>query len=152
VQEYNFIQLINEANKHLKKLAPRYTLDFEKRTFRRDVFELYVIDNDMAGERRSVRTLSGGESFLISLALALALSSMASFKISLYNLFIDEGFGSLDAQTLDMALSTLERLQSQTNRQIGIISHVEALKERIPVKISVQKLTGGTSKISISSQ
>ncbi len=149
-QEYNFMQLVAEANYHLQKLVPRYTMDYERHTVRgKDVFDLYVIDNDMAGERRSVRTLSGGETFLVSLSLALALSSMASYRIHIENLFIDEGFGSLDSQTLDMVLATLEKLQAGSNRQIGIISHVEELKDRIPVKIRLEKLSGGISRIFI---
>ena len=150
VQELNLRELIAEANKHLSKLAPRYQLWYQKfDTNKKLNLELIVIDNHMGGEKRSVKTLSGGESFLVSLALALGLSSLASYKISLKNLFIDEGFGSLDNQSLDMVLSTLEKLQTDTNRQIGIISHLEALKERIPVKINLVKLSGGLSKISI---
>ncbi len=150
VQEYNFTHLIAEANRHLQKLAPRYSLTYRKgRSGVKDTFDLFIIDNEMAGEQRSIKSLSGGETFLVSLAMALALSSMASYRVSLHNLFIDEGFGSLDNQTLDLALSTLEKLQSGTNRQIGIISHVEPLKERIPVKIQVTKLSGGLSSISV---
>ncbi len=150
VQELNLRELIAEANKHLSKLASRYQLWYQKfDTNKKLNLELIVIDNHMGGEKRSVKTLSGGESFLVSLALALGLSSLASYKISLKNLFIDEGFGSLDNQSLNMVLSTLEKLQTDTNRQIGIISHLEALKERIPVKINLVKLSGGLSKISI---
>ncbi len=151
VQELNLRELVNEANKHLTKLAPRYQLWYQKTAANKKLnLDLVVIDNYMGGEQRSVKTLSGGESFLVSLALALGLSSLASYKISLKNLFIDEGFGSLDSQTLDMVLGTLEKLQSDTNRQIGVISHVEALKERIPVKINLIKLSGGYSRIQIS--
>ncbi len=151
VQELNLRELVNEANKHLTKLAPRYQLWYQKTAANKKLnLDLVVIDNYMGGEQRSVKTLSGGESFLVSLALALGLSSLASYKISLKNLFIDEGFGSLDSQTLDMVLSTLEKLQSDTNRQIGVISHVEALKERIPVKINLIKLSGGYSRIQVS--
>ncbi len=147
VQEINLRQLINEANIHLAKLTPRYQLWYEKD--RNQKSDLIIIDNYLGGEKRSVKTLSGGETFLVSLSLALGLSSLASYKIDIHNLFIDEGFGSLDAGTLDIALSTLEKLQNETNTQIGIISHVEALKERIPVKIYVKKVADGYSTVKV---
>ncbi len=93
-------------------------------------------------------TLSGGESFLVSLALALGLSDLASRKVQINSLFIDEGFGTLDADTLDLAIAALENLQAN-GKTIGIISHVEALKERIGTQIQVTKQTGGSSKIKI---
>ena len=97
---------------------------------------------------RPMATLSGGESFLVSLALALGLSDLASRKVQINSLFIDEGFGTLDADTLDIAISALENLQSK-GKTIGIISHVEALKERIGVQIQVSKQPGGSSKINL---
>ncbi|MCF8367354.1 MAG: ATP-dependent endonuclease, partial [Bacteroidales bacterium] len=100
-------------------------------------------------EKRSVKTLSGGESFLVSLALALGLSDLAASKTKINSLFIDEGFGSLDQQTLDTALSTLEKLQHETSRTIGVISHVEALKERITTQIELSQDASGNSALKI---
>jgi exonuclease SbcC len=93
-------------------------------------------------------TLSGGESFLVSLALALGLSDLASRKVQINSLFIDEGFGTLDAETLDVAITALENLQA-SGKSIGIISHVEALKDRIGTQIQLSREPGGTSKISL---
>ncbi|TBO40404.1 SbcC/MukB-like Walker B domain-containing protein [Pedobacter kyonggii] len=93
-------------------------------------------------------TLSGGESFLVSLALALGLSDLASRKIQINSLFIDEGFGTLDADTLDVAISALENLQSK-GKTIGIISHVEALKDQIGTQVQISKQPGGWSKIKV---
>jgi exonuclease SbcC len=97
---------------------------------------------------RPMSTLSGGESFLVSLALALGLSDLASRKVQINSLFIDEGFGTLDAETLDVAITALENLQA-SGKNIGIISHVEALKERIGTQIQLSRLPGGTSEISL---
>ena len=108
--------------------------------------ELNVIDNSQAGEIRSTKTLSGGESFIVSLALALGLSYMASRKVSVDSLFLDEGFGTLDENALDIALDTLAGLQ-QDGKLIGIISHVPALKERISTQIEVIPTTSGRSSI-----
>jgi exonuclease SbcC len=94
--------------------------------------------------------LSGGESFLVSLSLALGLSDLAGNKTQINSLFIDEGFGTLDAETLDVAISALENLQA-SGKMIGIISHVEALKERIGTQIEVSKQPGGYSKIIVKS-
>jgi exonuclease SbcC len=95
-----------------------------------------------------MNTLSGGESFLVSLALALGLSDLAGRRTQIRSLFIDEGFGTLDADTLDTAISTLENLQAD-GKTIGIISHVEALKERIATQIRVRRLAGGVSKVEV---
>jgi len=108
-----------------------------------------MIDTYQADAVRSVNTLSGGESFLVSLALALGLSDLASHKTQIDSLFIDEGFGTLDAETLDIAITALENLQA-SGKMIGIISHVEALKERISTQIQVKKMSGGVSKIEVS--
>ena len=91
---------------------------------------------------RDTRTLSGGEGFLVSLALALALSDLVSHKTSIDSLFLDEGFGSLDGDTLEIALKALDFLNA-SGKMIGIISHVEALKERISAQIRVEKGGGG---------
>ncbi|MFZ6043844.1 SbcC/MukB-like Walker B domain-containing protein, partial [Vibrio natriegens] len=103
---------------------------------------LQVIDHDMGDEVRSVESLSGGESFLVSLALALALASLAADTRQLGSLFIDEGFGTLDPDSLEMALSCLDALQAD-GRQIGVISHVSTLVERIGVQVCVEAQGGG---------
>src|SRR5690606_8411420 len=112
--------------------------------------KLEIIDIYQADAIRPMSTLSGGESFLVSLALALGLSDLASRKTQINSLFIDEGFGTLDEETLDIAISTLENLQAN-GKTIGIISHVEALKERIATQIQISKQPGGSSKIKIKS-
>lgn len=143
-QRLTLLHLLGRANQHLKKLSARYILINEGNE---NEDELFVIDTLHGDERRSVNTLSGGESFMVSLALALGLSDLAGKNTRINSLFIDEGFGSLDQETLDTALSTLERLQHETNRTIGIISHVAALKERITTQIELTKDAGGRSSI-----
>ena len=114
-----------------------------------DALELDVIDTWQADAARDTRTLSGGESFLVSLALALALSDLVSVKTRIESLFLDEGFGTLDAETLDTALDALDALNA-SGKTIGVISHVEAMKERIPVQIRVRKINGlGYSKLEL---
>jgi exonuclease SbcC len=110
---------------------------------------LFVIDTYQGNALRAVNTLSGGETFILSLALALALSDLASQNVSIESLFIDEGFGTLDPDSLDMALGMLERLQSESDKIIGIISHVEALKERISTQIRLFKNGSGLSTMEI---
>jgi len=94
-------------------------------------------------------TLSGGESFLVSLSLALGLSSLASQKIRIDSLFLDEGFGTLDSDSLELALNALDGLQA-SGKMVGVISHVEALKERIPKQIRVKPKGDGRSEIELS--
>ncbi len=130
-------QLIQLANRQLAKLHSRYQLARKADS----ELELWVLDSWQADAVRDTKTLSGGESFLVSLALALALSDLVSHKTQLESLFLDEGFGTLDPETLETALVALDSLQS-SGKMIGIISHVEALKERIPLQIKVQKLAG----------
>lgn len=134
--------LVDSANHHLADLNPRYRLR------RADGLSLQVEDRDMGSEARATRSLSGGERFLVSLALALALSRMGGRGGLAGMLFIDEGFGALDAESLDLAIDALERLQSQ-GRSVGVISHVEAMKDRIPVRIRVQKQGGGRSVVRV---
>ncbi|HZK07977.1 MAG TPA: AAA family ATPase [Bacteroidales bacterium] len=145
-QRLTLLHLLGRANQHLKKLSARYILINEGDE---NDDELFVIDTQHGDDRRSVNTLSGGESFMVSLALALGLSDLAGKNTRINSLFIDEGFGSLDQETLDTALSTLERLQHETNRTIGIISHVAALKERITTQIELTKDAGGRSSITV---
>src|SRR5690554_8020752 len=135
--------MVGHANRQLQKMTDRYLLvrDAEQ------PLELNVIDNYQAGEQRSTRNLSGGESFIVSLALALGLSQMSSNNVRVDSLFLDEGFGTLDEEALDTALDTLSGLQ-QDGKLIGIISHVHALKERISTQIVVQPRSGGRSRIS----
>ncbi|WP_228850163.1 SbcC/MukB-like Walker B domain-containing protein [Halocynthiibacter styelae] len=102
----------------------------------------------MGDEVRSTRSLSGGERFLVSLALALAFSGMGGQGGLAATLFIDEGFGSLDAESLDMAMDALENLQAQ-GRTIGVISHVEAMKDRIPVQVRVSRHGAGASTVAL---
>ncbi len=150
-QEYSFLVLLDAANEYLTRFTDRYSLIYEKSGGKKLKYDFYVEDNYMGGMRREVSTLSGGESFLVSLSLALGLSALASRKVKIENIFIDEGFGSLDSNTLDQALSVLDRFHSQSKRKIGIISHVEALKERIPVKIQLIRQGQGFSRIEIMS-
>jgi exonuclease SbcC len=126
--------LLHLANRHLARLHGRYLL-------RRKIsgeLELDIVDAWQGDTTRDTRTLSGGEGFLVSLALALALSDLVSNKTSIDSLFLDEGFGSLDGDTLEIALTALDSLNA-SGKMIGIISHVEALKERIPAQIRVEK-------------
>lgn len=133
------------ANRQLDRLHGRYLL--QRRLS--DELELEVVDTWQADATRDTRTLSGGESFLVSLALALALSDLVSHKTRIESLFLDEGFGTLDAETLDAALDALDALNA-SGKTIGVISHVEAMKERIPVQIKVRKVNGlGFSKLEL---
>ncbi len=129
--------LVYLANRQLDRLHPRYRLQ------RRGDEELglAVVDTWQADSLRDTRTLSGGESFLVSLALALALSELVSHRTRIDSLFLDEGFGTLDAETLEVALDALDHLNA-SGRMIGVISHVEAMKERIPTQIRVHKGAG----------
>ncbi len=148
VQRLTLISLINLANNHLKKLAPRYKLEIFKYTTERDALKFGLVDYYQASILRDINTLSGGERFIVSLALALGLSDLASNKIKIKSLFIDEGFGTLDSKSLDIVISTLETLKSK-EKLIGIISHVESLKDRISTQIDIIKKGNGISKIKI---
>ncbi|QSE73023.1 exonuclease SbcC, partial [Aeromonas media] len=141
-QSLTLERLLLEANAQLGELSPRYRLERVPGTD----LALQVVDLDMGDEVRSVDSLSGGESFLVSLALALALSSLSSRQTQVESLFIDEGFGTLDPDSLDLALSSLDSLQA-AGRQIGVISHVQTLVERIGVQIRVEALGGGESRV-----
>lgn len=145
-QAVTLAMLVERANLHLNDLKPRYQLEVAATDL-----ALQVIDLDMAGDRRPARLLSGGERFLVSLALALALSGMGTQGALAGTLFIDEGFGSLDSDSLDLAIDALERLQAQ-GRMIGVISHVQAMKDRIPVQIEVRKVGGGASEVRLKLQ
>ena len=141
-QGLTFELMVSHANHQLEKMTDRYLLirDTEQ------PLELNVVDNYQAGEIRSTKNLSGGESFIVSLTLALGLSKMASRKVRVDSLFLDEGFGTLDEEALETALETLSGLQ-QDGKLIGIISHVLALKERISTQITVTPVSGGKSTL-----
>ena len=133
--------LLGYANLHLKDLARRYRLERI-----RDSLGLLVVDQDMGDEVRSVHSLSGGESFLVSLALALGLASLSSHRVRVESLFIDEGFGSLDAEALQVAMDALDKLQS-LGRKVGVISHVQDMTERIATRVQVRRMAGGLSRV-----
>jgi exonuclease SbcC len=142
-QQYTLDVLLGYANRHLHELSRRYRLQRIK-----DTLALMVIDQDMGDEARSVHSLSGGESFLVSLALALGLASLSSNRVRVESLFIDEGFGSLDADTLRVAMDALDGLQAM-GRKVGVISHVQEMTERISTKILVQRTSGGRSLVGV---
>ncbi len=144
-QSLTFNHLVRLANRHLADLHPRYELQRAPGS----ELALQVVDRNMADEVRGVHNLSGGERFLISLSLALGLASMSSSRgINVESLFIDEGFGSLDSNSLAMAICVLEQLQA-TGRRIGVISHVDELKERIAVKVQVSPVGNGRSTVQV---
>ena len=142
-QGLTFDMMIGHANRQLQKMTDRYLLTRDDT----QPLELNVVDNDQAGEIRSTKNLSGGESFIVSLSLALGLSHMVSKNVRVDSLFLDEGFGTLDEEALDTALETLGGLQ-QDGKLIGVISHVHALKERIGTQIQVTPQSGGRSRLS----
>lgn len=144
-QSYTLNLLLMHANKHLSYLSKRYRLQQVPGTL-----ALQVIDCDMCDEVRTVYSLSGGESFLISLALALGLSSLSSNNLKVESLFIDEGFGSLDADSLRTVMEALEQLQMQ-GRKIGVISHVQEMSERIAVQVQLHRAANGKSAITLTS-
>ena len=142
-QGLTFELMVSHANRQLEKMTDRYLLIRDEQ----QPLELNVVDNYQAGEIRSTRNLSGGESFIVSLTLALGLSKMASRKVRVDSLFLDEGFGTLDEEALETSLETLSGLQ-QDGKLIGIISHVSALKERISTQINITPVSGGRSSLS----
>jgi exonuclease SbcC len=142
-QGLTFEMVVRYANRQLRRMSDRYLLQRDPHA----PLELNVIDNYQAGETRSTKNLSGGESFIVSLALALGLSQMSGQNVRVDSLFLDEGFGSLDADALETALETLATLE-QDGKLIGVISHVPALKERISTQIEVIPRSGGRSELS----
>ncbi|MDN3593525.1 AAA family ATPase [Zunongwangia endophytica] len=145
-QDLTLTQLIALANNRLADLSDRYVID---KPMSEEDDGLVAIDEHMGGQRRSVKTLSGGETFILSLSMALALSDLASKNVEINSLFIDEGFGTLDPETLDQTLDTLEKLQAESSKTIGIISHVDSLKERIATQIQLTRNGQGYSSIEI---
>lgn len=142
-QEHHLDILVEYANQQLQPLSQRYQLQRITNSL-----GLAIIDHDMNSEIRPVLSLSGGETFLVSLALALAIANMASGAMKLESLFIDEGFGTLDPTSLHIVMDALDRLQSQ-GRKVILISHVQEMHERIPTQIRVEPVTVGTSQINI---
>jgi exonuclease SbcC len=146
-QQFTLDVLLGYANIHLAQLARRYRLE-RVVSQAGPSLALMVRDQDMGGEIRSVNSLSGGESFLVSLALALGLASLSSNRVKVESLFIDEGFGSLDSDTLGVAMDALDALQS-LGRKVGVISHVQEMTERISTKVLVRPAGGGSSAITV---
>lgn len=142
-QEYTLDVLLGYANVHLGMLTKRYKIERIPASL-----GLQVLDKDMGDEVRTVYSLSGGESFLVSMALALGLASLSGSRMKVESLFIDEGFGSLDPATLNIAMDALERLHNQ-GRKVGVISHVQEMTERIPVQIRVSRMSSGKSKVEL---
>jgi exonuclease SbcC len=145
-QSFTLDQLVQLANDHLNSFSKRYQL---ARSQEADL-SLHVIDNEMGEEHRAIRSLSGGERFLVSLSLALSLAGLEGNEFSVDTLFIDEGFGALDADTLEIAITALETLHGQ-GRKVGVITHVAAMIESIPVQVKVVKIGGGSSVVRLES-
>ena len=147
VQTYILRPLLNNANVYLRQITDRYRLTCSEDN---EQLSILVLDKYNKDQIRSVTVLSGGERFMISLALSLALSSLNRPDMNVNILFIDEGFGTLDEKSLDSVMATLEKLQEiagQSERRVGIISHREELDERIPVQICVEKKGEGRSVV-----
>ena len=142
-QQFHLHMLVELANQQLAALTPRYSLRCIE-----DSLGLTIVDHYMNDEVRPVLSLSGGESFLVSLALALGIANMASGNTKLESLFIDEGFGTLDQSSLHVVMDALDRLQSQ-GRKVVLISHITEMHERIPVKIQVIPQGSGASRIEV---
>ncbi len=150
-QSITLQRLVAIGNRHLETINPRYQMSYAPPPpGGKETLDLEIIDNYMNDNRRTMETLSGGETFLMSLALALGLSDLARGKQLIQSLFIDEGFGTLDGKTLDQAMATLEQLQAQ-GKTIGIISHVQQLRERIHCQIQLEPLGDGFSRVQLSS-
>lgn len=141
-QRHTFRFLVEHANAQLAMFSPRYRLDTMP-----DTLTLKIFDRDMFDEERYVATLSGGETFVVSLSLALGLASLSSAGLSIGSLFIDEGFGNLDNESLDMVMAALGSLESTQGRKVGVISHTDQIREQISPQIYVKKLSGGAKSV-----
>lgn len=144
-QSYTFRYLVACANHHLQRLSPRYELQALPGSL-----VLEVIDRDMFDERRYVTSLSGGETFVVSLALALGLAGLSAGNLHIGSLFIDEGFGNLDHESLDLVMTALSNLENTEGRKVGVISHTDQIRQQIQPQIRVRKTAGGRSVIKIS--
>lgn len=149
-QSLTLEKLVGFANRYLKAfIDERYYLQKRKVELggsESEWLEIDIVDTYQLNNTRPLHTLSGGESFLVSLALALALSDLASGHVRIESLFVDEGFGTLDQNTLQLAMRALQTLQAQ-GKTVGIISHVEQLKQTVPTQIQITKRGGGYSKV-----
>lgn len=144
-QSYTFGFLVEHANKHLHQLSSRYELRTIPSTL-----TLEIIDRDMFDEHRYIDSLSGGETFVVSLALALGLASLSSNNLTIGSLFIDEGFGNLDHESLDLVMTALSNLENTQGRKVGVISHTDQIRAQITPQIRLLKLPGsGSSRIEI---
>ena len=144
-QSFTFAILVEHANYHLRQLSPRYELQVLKGSL-----VLEVIDHDMLDEHRYVSSLSGGETFIVSLALALGLASLSCHTLNIGSLFIDEGFGNLDQDSLAQVLTTLSALEAHQGRKVGVVSHTEQIRSQISPQIRVIKCGGdGRSRIEV---
>jgi len=143
-QSITLEQLVQLANEHLTSFSGRYQLAQSTDT----ELALHVIDSDMGEEHRSVRSLSGGERFLVSLSLSLSLSGLEGHDFTVDTLFIDEGFGSLDTDTLDLAITALETLHGR-GRKVGVVTHVASIIDNIPVQVRVERLGAGSSVVRV---
>ena len=144
-QSYTFRFLVEQANVQLRRLSPRYELRVVPGTL-----SLEIIDRDMFDEHRYVNSLSGGETFVVSLSLALGLAALSSNNLSIGSLFIDEGFGNLDHASLDLVMSALSNLENEQGRKVGVISHTDQIRSQISPQIRLVKhASGGRSHIEI---
>ena len=133
-QCYTLGFLVEHANNEIRKFNNRFELRQVKNSL-----GIRIIDHDRADDIREITSLSGGETFIVSLGLALGLSALSSRNISFENLFIDEGFGTLDPDTLAIVIDSLAMLQSSQNKKVGVISHTDTMSERITTQIRVIK-------------
>ncbi len=141
-QSYTFGYLVQHANHHLRQLSPRYELSHIPNSL-----ILEIIDHDMFDEHRFVTSLSGGETFVVSLALALGLASLSSHNLVIGSLFIDEGFGNLDRSSLDLVMLALSNLENTQGRKVGVISHTEQIRSQISPQVVLRKHTGNGSSV-----
>ncbi|MEM9528688.1 MAG: SbcC/MukB-like Walker B domain-containing protein, partial [Bacteroidota bacterium] len=141
-------RLVEAGNYHLASISGRYQMRHKAAKLDKETLELEIIDTYQGDNTRPMSTLSGGETFIVSLALALGLSDLAAGREIIQSLFIDEGFGTLDEKILDQAMTTLEQLQER-GKTVGLISHVPQLRERIHCKIVLEPVGDGFSRIDI---
>ena len=143
-QGFVLAELIRSANGYLSHLSDRYVLDNQSGSL-----AITVRDMSQGGAERSVNTLSGGETFLVSLSMALGLSSLSRNALNVGTIFIDEGFGTLSSDYLNVVMTALENLHQMGGKKVGIISHVEALRDRIPTQIQVTRRGPSASTVNI---
>jgi exonuclease SbcC len=147
VQALNLQKVLDRANANLQRFMPRYALVQVTHPTEGPKLDFRVTDREHQDAARTIKSLSGGESFVVSLALALGLAATRSSSLRIETLLIDEGFGALDARTLETATAALTALQGALGVRIGLISHVEYLKEAIPAQFVVETLGGGRSRV-----